>query len=575
MNNSKVRLAVAVSDRSKFDVETTHVTTTDFFRLTPVYYQHLVPSSKLHLNLQEFCRLEPLAVPTFGRCRVNVRGFFVPFRTLVNDGIFDSFINDTVAYSPADGNSGLVSSLPYIRWYTLWNVFVTASNGLFTAGSAASHDFEISGSYYNLTSKGVRYLQILESLGYRLIPAVSKDTGKYSALALLALAKIYLDWYVVSQYTDSSAYQTINALLHKSEKSGYDFTASDVIAILNLVAYANYDSDNLFVAAWDNPVAPTSGLYSSTSIVDHTISDGSQVSTDSTTGSPVVGVQDDVFSQYGIDVLKSMSDYLKRHQLVGGQNIDRALAQFGVQLSAEKMKRSVYIGFNSFDVNIGDVFGTSDNNLAQYSGRGYSQGSHQFDVETDEFGIFMILASLIPDTNYYQNIDRNNLHLDKLDFFNPEFDSLGCQAITKGEVFVSGKGSFTTNNSALYASGFGWAPRYYEYKTFNSHVTGFLRQNAVVAGTDSWHLFRHFEDAKFGGVSGLVHSLDFCRGSLDHSQYDRIFAYTGSTRDNFTMIFKFDGTTHAPMKSLFDSYDFKDADKAKQITTNSQGVKVN
>ena len=71
---------VAASNRSKFDLSCQHITTSDFGVMQASYCNQVVPGDTFDIRQQSFCRLAPLAFPTFGRADVESRAFYVPYR---------------------------------------------------------------------------------------------------------------------------------------------------------------------------------------------------------------------------------------------------------------------------------------------------------------------------------------------------------------------------------------------------------------------------------------------------------------------------------------------------------------
>lgn len=304
-------------------------------------------------------------------------------------------------------------------------------------------------------------------------------------------------------------------------------------------------------------------------------------------------------SEYLLHGLHALTDYMKRHQLAGSRALDRYLARFGKALSAEKLNRSIYLGAAIQDIQIGDVMSTSDTSGAQlgaYSGKGMSYGNGHFEFSTDEYGYFIILTSIVPAVGYTQGIDRQVMRLSKTQFWTPEFDSLGVQPLTANELYLSQNPlviGYSQFNKDLNEQVFGYVPRYADYKVSHDQLTGNFRvpsingtNPSVIAfnAADSWHLNRVFDDGDFGyddngvwtlSASYVVHSLNFLRGR-DRSQYKRIF-YSNpdivDSPDNFTIIHNFEIAENAPMKALYDSYEFED--KGDKVTVDSNGVKLN
>lgn len=438
---------------------------------------------------------------------------------------------------------------------------------------------------------------------------------------MLALAKVYTDWFWPTQYTNLASYDDLVSLCNRdNDNNTFTLSASQVNTILELCCYVQYDAD-MFTAAWDTPNQPQGGTHSDFKLVNidsvktvyasaansRTITGGGFVSTRSNgiaaaddniggANAPFItpylynGVSNNIpatmVSQYMLNSLHALTDYMKRHQLVGSKAADRYLARFGKALSAEKLNRSVYLGANMQDIQIGDVMSTADtegSNLGSYGGKGLSYGNGQFEYQTDEYGLFIVLTSLVPAVGYFQGVDRNVKHVSKLDFWTPEFDSLGSQAVSAEELFVP---SFytMTNFNQLPQKVFGYLPTYYEYKVKNDKVTGNFRLNSANgawSGTsaefnaaNSWHLMRTFDELDFANVDDISHSASFIDGKNDCSQYKRIFYdVKPSSPDNFTVIHNFEIASFAPMKSLFDSYEFED--KGKKVTEDVNGVKMN
>ena len=171
----------------------------------------------------------------------------------------------------------------------------------------------------------------------------------------------------------------------------------------------------------------------------------------------------------------------------------------------------------------------------------------------------------------------------KLQFWTPEYDSLGVQPITADELYVP------TLSNTMIGNGheqiFGFTPRYADYKVAHDQLTGNFRLPTLNGGTEdiggttnaagSWHLMRVFRNGDFSmDYANVVHSPSFVSGSSDFSQYKRIFYdVEADSPDNFTLIHNFEIAAYAPMKALYDTYEFED--KGKKVTLETNGVKLN
>lgn len=651
----KLQVNTAITENTKLDLGHQHITTIDAFELQPSMTKEMVPGERLDVSMESFARLNPLPVPTFGRMSLRHRAFFVPYRTIFRG--WNDFITDSVHVpSTVSAVSAIISSVPTVTNDTLVKAFISNSYGAnidtqdadayeaamtsdymvfgvkYQAGDPTpAHDIDnvIAGAsaYYDFTIKGRQAIKVLESLGYKVVWCGDKvnDTSyydaTYSALPLLALAKIYTDWYWPTQYTNLASYDDLVSLCNRdNDNNTFALSDSQVRDILKLCVYSQYDADE-FTACWDSPNQPTSGTHSDFKLVN--IDSISSVAgatygvnvqkgyvtnnsglgsnnnriggadapfitplTTSYGASGAAGALNTPVSQYLLHSLHALTDYMKRHQLVGSHAAERYLARFGKALSAEKLNRSVYLGAHMQDVQIGDIMSTADTeaaNLGSYAGKGLSyNGGMQFGYSTDEYGLFIILTSLVPSVGYPQGIDRTVKHISKLDFWTPEFDSLGAQAVAADELYVPQH--YGSTYVHLPQQTFGFLPTYYEYKVKNDKVTGNFRINSINGAnpntptefnaSNSWYLMRMFDNSDFASASDIVHSASFVDAKNDMSQYKRIFYdVKASSPDNFTVINNFEIASFAPMKSLFDTYEFED--KGKKVTEDVNGVKMN
>ena len=568
----KIKVNTAVDNRTKLDLGCDHITTANFMQYNVAWFKELVPKEKISVSMETFTRLNPMPVPTFGRAKINNRAFFVPFRTIFP--AWNDFITDA-RHTYANNVMKTVDTVILVKNSVLLNYIFTQANLVTGADVAYDVDALVGGSpkKYKLTSKGRQILKVLESLGYKIIWNDSQDYS-WSALPLLAMAKVYCDWYYPSQYIGTGFdVDEVEGIFNRDVSTFVELSATDIAAIFNLIsAGVCYDSD-YFVSAFDNPTGPNTDAFSGITISDpQGVGTVSVPTSGQSEGTP--GLAGTRITQWLVDGLKSLTDYMKRHQLVGARALDRYLARFGVNLSAEKLRRSIYLGSDYENIQFGDVMSTADTqgaSLGNYAGKGIGYGTGSFDYETDEYGIMIIISSIVPKAGYYQGVNRNNMHITKLDFWTPEFDNMGCQAISKAELYVpmsNNDASMTT--SALTDGVFGWTPRYAEYKVGRDMLTGDFRCGSINAGQEAWHTMR---EVNYAHVSDIVHDIDFVKGS-DADQYSRIFYNTDAdVADKFNIIYHFEVASWSPMKALFDTYEFEN--KGASVTEDANGVKMN
>lgn len=572
----KFKIKTAVDNYTKLDLGCDHISSANFMQFNVAYSKEMVPGERLSVNMETFTRLAPMPVPTFGRAKINNRAFFVPFRTIFPG--WNDFITDT-SHVNANGNAAILASVPTVSAINISNCFTGQSSEFYGAYAQlvtdGAYDYSYGENKYKLTAFGRQTMKILESLGYKFAIGTT-DTTTFSALPILAIAKVYCDWYFPSAYTADTIFANVEGLFKQdSSLSAYSLTVNDLNNIFSLLRYVCYDSD-YFVSAWDNPTAPNAGAYSNVSINDVTYAD-LRVNINSD-GTPVVaqtnGNNPNVVSQYALNALRSLTDYMKRHQLVGARALDRYLSRFGVTLSAEKLNRSIYIGNSSSGLQFGDIMSQADTEGAQlgdYAGKGIGYDKASFDYNTDEYGMFVIVSTIIPNTGYYQGINRTVMHKSKLDFWTPEFDNLGTQAIAKGELYFPQKfDDFTGTISGLTTGVFGWTPRYAEYKVGRDMLTGDFRYDSINTGQEAWHTMREVD---YTNTNNIAHNRLFTVGQ-DADQYSRIFYNTDAdAADKFNVIYHFEIGSQSPMKPLYDTYEFED--NGKEMVVDVNGVKMN
>lgn len=589
---SKQRVKSAAPRKTKMSLDSQHITSSDFMQLQPVYYRHMIPGENLNVNVTAISRLAPLAVPTYGRANLNLRAFYVPYRTI--NPTFNEFIADTI-YSNYS-NSSIPTGVPVLKTSVLRQAIFQVPKYLTALGQVAPPVYDVfhNNTYYSYTPAARRKIKILESLGYKVIWN-NKGVFDYNALGLLAFARVYMDWYSLGQYLNQNQYLAINKLFSYNDPSqNLILSASELNSILDIFDYVSFDQD-YFTSQWDNPVSPVSGLTSPIpSIQDNTITsstvsmigndDGVPIikSIDNSTNPPTISANVANLSENTLHLLHAINNYVKGHQMSGARAIDRLLVDYGVQLRSERLNRSTYLGSYVQPIQIGDVTSTANtstdpqvSNLGDYAGRGFSSGQNSFNYEAEEFGMFVICSSIMPAIGYTQGFDRNNLHVDKFDFFNGRFDNCGVQGVAKGELFISGSDAFAAD-ATDYTKIMGFLPRYAEYKVGRDFLTGDFAFDSANVGRASWHLFRRFHNSSFNNdINNVVHSFEFCQGHGKSGDFDRIFQNTDRDIDHFYNFFNFEVTSMIPALPLYDTYVFDNEESKESVIVESNGSKLN
>lgn len=623
---STTQVPVSIEKYSDFDLSCTHVTTSNWFDLSVAKAIEMPPKSGIDISQSTLARLEPIVAPTYGRGNIFNRAFFVPYRTVCP--YWDDFYNETPhlfnsinidgyeqSYripeeTPQIFNSTFVSFLTSARCSTvvkeLDTGLITPTTSILDLLEGYSYDFvhyDAPGSYVarKFNTYGKKCFNILTQLGYKILFSGFDNNGlTHCALPLLSLCKVYLDWYFPQQYIQDSRYMTIQQMLEFNQidfQTQFD-EGNYMEDVFNVILTTNYDSD-FYTSIWDNPNTPNTGASLATIIpvpVDNTNGDSmvsSHISYEPGSDPQLIGgpsgdVDYNRITKLGLSMLSKFSDYLKKNQLAGSRSIDRFLARFGVKLPAEALKRSLHLNSNKQSVIFGDVTSTADTQgafLGQYGGKGisYDDNPRPVNFETNEYGMFIVISTIVPDVSYYQGADMSTTRKSRLEYYESKFDNLGTEAISLRNVYVP-------ENYALYElpgsdnipdvtnikeKVYGFSPRYWSYKIPRDVLSGDFNVKSIGVGKDAWHLFRNLDNLYANkGYENITHNISLVNAG-DRAQYNRIFFIENFAVDHFNIVHTFNIKFKYPGHSLYESIDFDDMDKSEKVTVDVGATKMN
>lgn len=620
----KFKATTAVVGRHKDDLSCEHVTTASWMQYNVAYIREIRPGQEIEIENDMVCRLLPLARPTFGRAMIKNRVFLVKHENIYPG--WNDFIADTqhIPYTQGIGGtlSGIHTLAPQITNNNLIGLFVngTSSNQFLATSrngvNASSSYYDVlvhtpsADTYYLFTNQGRQLMKILHQCGYVIVWDVGY-TATYNALPLMAVLKVYMDWYFPMQYAYLGVYAQLMSLLKYDSPSNVVVPSTALATMADTILFVSYDAD-YFTSCWDNPVTPNDGLFSQHDVPDVTVvgnytpsgvisnpsasNKGTPTAYSTASGSTAAsqtmrGVN---ITQYLIDGLHRLTDYLKRNQLAGSRAADRLLARTGLVLDSAKDHVSQMLGHEYVPIQIGPVYSQADTlgvssntrgtSLGDYAGKGLGtnldENGHgrvyRWKNDSSDWYHIIMISTIIPAIGYYQGCDRFVLHQSKLDWYTEEFDALGVQAVSALELFCPDEGNAPSAVN-LRDQVFGFLPRYAEYKTAKDKVTGDYRYKSYRnnGAEDSWYLMRDVEaffDPATDPASDLVHSLSFVQGR-DAVQYNRIFLNSSPDQDLFRLEFHFRVTSWQGGKPLYDTYDF--AEDGKSIVLDAGGPKVN
>ena len=176
-----------------------------------------------------------------------------------------------------------------------------------------------------------------------------------------------------------------------------------------------------------------------------------------------------------VRLLRGLTKYINANSILG-QSVNKFISAHFGGIAGEDLS-STFAGSKIIDVKLGDVIQTATTTEAragEFAGVGYGAGEFKISYKTKEAGYFIVLDSIIPQSNYVQGVDYDSMITKQLEFPTPEFDAIGYDSIKRGEIYHTNT-SFHTSLSGndLYGSSvFGYIPRYTGHKIKKSVLTG-------------------------------------------------------------------------------------------------------
>lgn len=213
-----------------------------------------------------------------------------------------------------------------------------------------------------------------------------------------------------------------------------------------------------------------------------------------------------------------LQSWLEKSARVGSRYIEQVKAHFGVTSSDARMQRAELLGGGSFPIMISDIEQTSETQqtpLGTLGGKGTGFGQTKgFRKHFEEHGWLFGLMAISPRAVYKNNFPRQYMRFNPLDYYFPEFQHLGEQAVTKYEVSPDLTGDADKYNKET----FGYQQRFAEYRYIPSTVHGGFKNGEDLS---KWVMCRD--------LGQVALNQDFVQQQVDYNN----FADTTSDSDHF------------------------------------------
>lgn len=564
-----ITLPLACPKPRKFFLPHNIVCTQDFGYLTPLLCREMTANDTFHVESRSFCRTAPLKVPTFADVNIDTHAFAIPLRQLWFDG--EAFFTQTTYTDPVSAST-YTAEVPKLNLSAICRNWKAAGLAQEVSSMPAKYDYSYADAtgtvkYYVHTIKGKRVLSILHALGYRPNFGQPYDsTGsldqKFSALPLLAYIHVYHEYYLPPMlYPNTDMQKLLNRTSRWWNYTGYQGQDALAQTVLNCIGISTYLEQSYFNSAWQTPSGYKNTSATYIRFADNE-ADYKEIAHNPNSGIP--HYTQTSFSQTTLRALRGITNVVLRNSLAGNKYINRFLSRYGVHNSNAALQRPEFLGSTSQVVQVSDVMCQATTDQAQtgdYAGKAISYGNGHFKYHADEPCYFMILSTIQPRANFVQGIKREVTHTNIYDFFTPEFDKMGTQAIRPDEIFsgVETKEQWDKYLANTKFDGvFGFVPFYSEYKVGYDNCFGDFTITSRNTGLDSYHLFRWiYPEVFFAKSSSHKLGLDATFLSSDPSSpfnnFERPFTHTELYSDNFVLTHQIDITAYRPMASLGDS----------------------
>lgn len=556
-----LKVKSAVKNHNKFDLSRTHLTTMDFGQIVPMFCEETVPGDKFNISAEYFSRMAPLVKPTYGKFSFKTVSAFVPYHQIAVDS--DAWFAGKTSWegsTPVQRTITVETIEQFVRLYCTTTGNATNSQFTFVDGNGTTN-------YRIFTNVGKYWVKVLNALGYALPQGIDLRTTsayyttvkntKLSAYPLLAFFKLYNDYMSQSQrFNTSQLSSALQAIKYGKTLTGFVPSTGamnyQVVKLLFDNLFLNYEND-YFTSAWQNPNAPLSYAdnistasvpsgINGTEFVGNATADTYLNNPNSTTSFNL--------GQRALDFLKDFDDWVRRNNYSGSRAVQQIYSRFGIKTDDYRSHYANIITTDSMPIQVGDVTSTADTQgayLGDYSGKGIMSGHKGFDVSVSDYGLVLVLGYFTVAPMMSFGYDRRVLRTNPLDYYNPEFDGLGADAISLGEIYANPTVDVavdTTNDNQV----FGYTERYNAYRYGRDVITGEFRDYKD-GDMSVWHTGRNLSAIRAAG-NLVAQSTSVNTLPQSDSEYNRIFSIPAGSIDHFYMTAQFKVDAVRPMLNL-------------------------
>lgn len=345
---------------------------------------------------------------------------------------------------------------------------------------------------FKYKASALRLRKVLRGLGYGLM---IQDRSSLSIAPLLAFYKAYYDRFGLVRnlpFETTKCFQMIKAI------EDYTIDFSHVIlgtsgsslyslftGFLSELSECWYTDANSYIAAQRDNLTNNTPLRSNPLPVLQSSNGFDHTSQDFSSSLPYLQEPAGAlfsFTSLGLDVLKRLTAFVNKDSAIGKRMSAWVRTHYGADVSNSLFEESSRINEWRTNIDIDDVFSTSDTAdvgtkdkgeyLGSYAGKGSGFSKSGFSYKAPVHGFVFVMSCIVPLSNTFQGNDPTLFGIDLDTIPQPEFDALGFEA-TRRSIFVDDNAVCDSKAPDQYTSEtFGFVPRFSGYKVKKNVVNG-------------------------------------------------------------------------------------------------------
>ena len=223
-----------------------------------------------------------------------------------------------------------------------------------------------------------------------------------------------------------------------------------------------------------------------------------------------------IASSITIDAIRrceSATLILEKMAKTDGSYAQYAKAFFGERPKSAYDFRPTYVGGSYQSVIYSQVLNTTSDNQGKVTGIGISSGSGNIGrFHSDDYGLFVTIMTIVPDTYYCQGLNREDTYEVAEDFYLPERAQLGMQGVLEKEIYNQTDDKEEENNKL-----FGYQNIYDELRYRANEVHGEVANVDSASGTSGASFSPYIQTRYFKSVPTLTPSFLTMADNINNS----------------------------------------------------------